>query len=311
MKRLSTFAFALSAAATLSFSSMAFAQDSEVELRFKKGVELYREADFRSAAVEFRRAYEQSKNFKILYNIAQCEYQLTDYVAALDAFNRYVAEGAAAIPEDRRAEVDEEIRKLRSRVVTLTVRATDGAEIEVDDAVVGTAPLPNTILLNPGRHRVAARLPGGEDAARTIDVGGGEAPVVELSPAPAPVVVTEVRHRSWAPVVVAWTATGLLAAGTVVLGLVANSKSNELKDRKGQLDVSRSELSDLDSQVGTFSLLTDVGLAASIMGAGISTYLTIDRATSSKRVERAAPAQASTSVRIAPTLGGVRLSGTF
>jgi tetratricopeptide (TPR) repeat protein len=299
----------LLAALLLSSSSVAFADDTEVEVRFKKGVELYREADFRSAAVEFRRAYEKSHNFKILYNIAQSEYQLTNYAAALDAFNRYLKEGGANIDADRRREVEEELPKIRSRVATLTVKTRSaGAHVVVDEQSVGTTPLAEPVLLNPGPHRVVIQQEGYTDAVRNIDVVGGEAPVVELDPVAVPVVMAP--PKSWTPAVVAWTATGVFTAGAVVLGLVANSKSNELKDLKDTRGAPAKALSDLDSDVKTFALLTDISIVAAAMSCGVATFLTIDHGASSSKKDHA-NAPPRTAIRVAPTLGGFRLSGSF
>jgi tetratricopeptide (TPR) repeat protein len=59
----------------------------EASERFRRGVKLYRDADYVAALVEFKRAYELAPNFRVLYNLGQTSRQLKDYAAALDAYS--------------------------------------------------------------------------------------------------------------------------------------------------------------------------------------------------------------------------------
>jgi hypothetical protein len=302
---------------SITISDLAFAADPEVEARFKRGVELYNEADFRTAAVEFRRAYEKGKNYKILYNLAQAEFQVANYVAALGAFELYLKEGGTQIPQARREEVEQEIPRIRSRVASVTVKTNvQGANISVDDHPIGPAPLAEPVLVNPGTHRVTARMEGWNDSSKLIDVAGGDTPNVDLTldqrpkvvetpiapaPAPAAAPAPAPASRSWTPPVVAWATAGVFTGGAILFGLLAQSKSNELKDEKNQPNAPASRLSDLDSSTGTLALITDIAIVGAVLSAGVATWLTIDRANS----------PATGRLRVAPTLGGLACSGTF
>src|SRR5664279_276256 len=55
---------------------------TNASVSFRQGVELYREANFEAALVEFRKAYQLSPSYKVLYNIAQSYFELHDYVNA-------------------------------------------------------------------------------------------------------------------------------------------------------------------------------------------------------------------------------------
>lgn len=299
---------------TMTFSTFAYAADPEVEARFKKGVELYNEADFRSAAVEFRRAYEKGKNFKILYNIAQCEFQTTNYVAALEAFEKYLAEGGAQIPAARRTEVETEIPKIKARIATVTIKANvPGATIVVDDQTIGTAPLASTIPMNAGHHKIIARMDGWREGVKTVEVAGGESTTVDVALVELPKGGGSGDYdkgagssgKSWTPAIVAWSVAGVFALGGVGLGLGASAKSDELKDAKSSPNKTKSELDDLDSSTSRMALLADIAFGVSIVSAGIATYFTIDAAKSAPSGSQKA------SVRIAPTLGGLGCSGSF
>jgi tetratricopeptide (TPR) repeat protein len=114
----------------------------EAQRRFEQGKELYEENDFRGALIEFRRAYQLAPNFKLLYTIAQVYYQLQDYAAALQTFEKYLADGGREVPAARKTEVERELERLKTRVarVELTTNVA-GAEVSVDDVDIGTTPL--------------------------------------------------------------------------------------------------------------------------------------------------------------------------
>lgn len=301
--------------AGLTFSTRAYSAEPEVEARFKRGVELYNEADFRSAVIEFRKAYEKGKNAKILYNIAQCEYQLTNYVAALDAFERYLAEGGAQVTAERRTEIEAELTKLRARISRVTIHTNvSGAAIRVDDQSIGTAPLPAALPMNPGSHRIVVHMDGWRDASKVVEVGGGDTPTLELTlveePREQPSAPTPARSgRSWTPAIIGWSAAGIFAAGGIVLGLAARSKSDSLSDAKNSPTTSASELRDLDSSTRTLALLTDISFGAAILSAGFATYFTIDALGSPSRSGSMGSGRAT--LRISPTVGGIQCAGAF
>ena len=86
-------------------------QNAQAEGRshFRRGVDFFKEGDFRAALIEFKRAYELAPNYKVLYNIAHCRRQTNDYVAAWKALERYLQEGAGQVSDDRRQAVSAEI----------------------------------------------------------------------------------------------------------------------------------------------------------------------------------------------------------
>lgn len=313
-------ALALSAAtlATLGYAPPAHAETSDqVNALFKRGVDFYKEADFRAALVEFKRAYEASNHdYRVLYNIAQCEYQLTNYVGALGAFEKFLSDGGAQVKEDRKSEVVGEIQRLKGRVGLLTVRVEPaGAKIVVDGEPVAKPNEP--VKLNPGSHKVEISENGYERAYESVEVGGGDVRTVDVklkpstSSSPKPGGGTEPEaSRDWTPPIVAFAVAGGLAVGTVIFGVVTTGKEGELKDAKALPDPDPANLKSLDSSVGTMAIVTDVFLGATIVAAGIGTYLTIRTLTSGPD-KGTASAKNKPSVRLLPSLGGGVLSGTF
>jgi hypothetical protein len=148
---------------------------TDAHAAFQRGIELYKEGDLAAAAVEFRRAYELVPSFKILYNLGQVSYQRHDYAGAMRYFRQYLREGDAEIPAARRREVTADITRLEQRVGRLEVQAVEeGAEVLVDDILVGTTPLVALIPVNSGRRKVDLVARNGEQRTRLVDVAGGE-----------------------------------------------------------------------------------------------------------------------------------------
>ena len=157
----------------------------EAACHFQRGVTLYSQADYPGALLEFRRAYEVTPNGSVLYNIAETEYQLRDYASALTTFERYLVEAGNA--DSHRVEVETNIIELRSHVGRLTINTIPrGAEVSVDDRVVGKTPFDNPVVVGVGRVRVTATMPGRTPASRDVEVAAQDDLTVLLQLAPLP-----------------------------------------------------------------------------------------------------------------------------
>ena len=203
---------------------------------FRRGVQLYEDRDFGGAGVEFRRAYQLAKSFRLLYNLGRVAVEEHDYAAALDLFTRYLADGGEQISPDRTKELRDELATLGQRIARVQVDFDgDGATVFVDDVDKGHTPLLAPIVVNVGRHRVEIRPRVGAPLARSVDAPGGETvkvrfwatlPSLDLSDSPATSSVksnripesVSGRHRAlWLP----WTATAACAVGATVAGVLA------------------------------------------------------------------------------------------
>lgn len=279
---------------------------AEALKRFNRGVELSKEGDARSALIEFRRAYELLPNYRVLYNIGQVHYELQDYVSALRSFEEYLATGGKEIAKKRRAEVEKEVEKLKGRVASATISVdASGAEVSVDDVTLGKAPLPGPVLLNPGKRKVSASASGRVPGSKVIEVAGGDKLTVELKleeekaaePPPPPPPPPPPARVPW----VAWGVTGVLAASTAVVGVLALRASSQLSDQRESLPVTRAELTDTRDRMRTLSITADILGGATVVAGAVATYLTLRRPS--------ANAGSSTSLLISPS--GVALGGRF
>jgi hypothetical protein len=104
-------------------------------------IKLLDEGDYRAALIEFRKAYELAPKYQVLFNIGQIQQQLHDYVQASRSFERYLAEGGAAIPQARRDELRKQVDELKHRIATLNLTSNvPGVDVLIDDEPVGATP---------------------------------------------------------------------------------------------------------------------------------------------------------------------------
>ncbi len=274
---------------------------TEARTRYERAVTLYEDGVYDAALAEFLRAYELNPSYKVLYNVGQVRMALQDHAGAMEAFQAYLRDGGGKIAEARMEQVRKELNKLEGRVARVSVE-TDvaGAEVLIDDAVVGSAPLRSAVLVNSGMRRVVVRHPDYAPQTQRVTLAGGEqrtvslllkprevavaAPVVAPLPAvvepPAPVVAApapvEVAPKSNRKVSLwsAWGATGALVVSTTLLGVFALKADSDLSDMRGRA-TNRAELDDQSNKVDRLALATDVMMGVSAVAAGVSLWLTL------------------------------------
>jgi len=273
----------------------------QMRAHHRRGVELYDEGDFRLALVELERAYAIGKSYKILFNIGQVHYELRSYAKARLAFEQYLALGGARIDPARRAEVERDLANLRARTATLTIATNvPDAEVVIGGDNVGRAPL-EAVIVDAGRVRLEARKRGHETVVREVSLAGGDIQTVTLD-LPAikrEIVVTHTSTGLPASVVVAWIATGVLAAGTIGTAIAANAEHSDYERQRGTPISStpssaRDALERQRDLVTGLAVTTDVLALATLVAGGVSLYLTL------REPKRDAP-------KVAAALGGARI----
>jgi hypothetical protein len=315
----------------------ASAQD-EAASRFKKGLDLFKEGDYQAALIELRRANDLAPNYNVLYNIGQVYFQLQDYPNALHSLQRYLAEGGKAIDIKRRLEVEKDIEKLKSRVanIEITVNVPD-AEVTIDDVSAGKSPLPKTVLVGAGRHRIVISKAGFDSVTRIVEIASAELhkvpvelvetkpvapdkpppPAPLLAPPPAPVIAAPEPPRPPARAVpiAGWVVTGGLAAGAIVTGSLALVASSDLKTLRTSEAPTRDDLASARSKTQSLALAADILTGCAVVAGGVSLYFTFAGGSSSD-AKPSAPKAAGAFSRptvsvVGVTPGGVTLSGTF
>lgn len=283
------------------------AKKAEAKTRFQNGLSLYDEGAFDAARVQFERAYALAPSYKILYNVGLVYKQLNEFVGSLKALEQYLAEGGKEVPEDRRQEATKLIESLRKIIASANVNVNvPGAEITVDDAVVGKAPLSGPVMINPGRRKIGAKAQGKLPDNKVVTVAGGDRITVDLNLTESVVINqgTDVKP------IIAWAATGGLAIGAGVTAFLANGASDDREALRSRRDVTKADLDDALEKQQTLSLVSDILTVATIVGIGASVYLTwfnkpSEKASPDKPKDAPAAAKA---VKVTPGIGSLRVT---
>jgi Tetratricopeptide repeat len=304
----------------------------EAESHFRHGVELYKDEDLGGALVEFKRAYGLAPNYHVLFDLGQTYFQLQRYAEALDAFQRFLAQGESGITPEKRAAVEADVRALAERVGQVEVKVNlDGAFVAIDNEPVGTTPLPQALTVSVGHRKVTVTRAGLPSQDRFLDVAAGDRATVvvdllpegtaasppalafsspathvamapEGAPAAAPVPVPEAvpandpdRTVQW----VAWGFTSALGVATVVTGVLTLAAKGDLSTQLDMFPGNPEAIDEARDRTRAFGIVTDALLGATAVAGGVAIVLTV----------RHHPTSPSADVRVGP--GDVRLQGRF
>ncbi len=308
---------------------------TEAARRFARGLAFYRDGEYRLAQIEFDRAYELVPDYRVLYNIGQVSIQLAQYARARRALARYLAEGGAEVSEERAAAVQADLEMLAQRTAFVTVEVSvAGAEILVDDEPVGVAPLPEPLLVDAGRHAVAARHGQSTSAAQYVTVAGGDSitvqielvrpvpaepvtvppPVAPVAVAAAPSAAPEAARAPFPRWWLGWPAPGVVAAGAGVPFALGDAAAR-LHQEQEEEPTPRDEFdASYRRAVGLLDTSAVLAAGAAVAG-GVSFYVTVRHARG--RPPRAGGIAPSAAVARAPRAtvavgpAGIALQGSF
>ena len=258
--------------------------------RFQRGQERYVDRDFAGALAEFRKAYEIAPNYRVFYNIGQVCYQMHDYVCAHESRERYLADGGSEIPAARRQAVERELIELQERIGYLDLQIDlPGAEVSVDDVLVGTAPLAHPVTVSAGRHRATVLAAGRAPFTRTVDVAGQDTAHVVVTlvaavrvdaapaapaPAPAPAQPPTVASRGRSMTAYSWLgygAGGAMLASAAVTGIIALNAGSDVRSKV--YDDEAAANAD-KSRASSFALASDALLVGAVLTVAATTVLT-------------------------------------
>ena len=258
----------------------ASAAGEEASNHFKRGLQLFDEADYTLALVEFERAYQLAPNFRALYNIALVDMQLGRYADAARTLEQYIHDGGNAIAPARRAEVNKTLGDLKFRTATIEIAVNvPRAEVMLDGKPIDPARLRGPTVIDAGEHTLRATAPGYSASDRTVTLAGGDRAAVRLElvafalALPRAPVETAQHPRSifWP----GFVATGALAAGAIVSGAVTLSLDAHLNDLKNTVGSSDAERQTAANNVNSAALAADVLTGLAVVAGGISIYITL------------------------------------
>lgn len=177
----------------LLLTSAAAGQTNEDQARelFTQGGEQFDQQNYEAALEAFQQADRLNPSWKIAFNIGQCQAALKRYGLAIEAFERYLAEGGDEVPTERRTKVIEELSQFRKMVGGVLVRGEDGAEVVIDGIPRGATPMNQPILVTAGVQHEISLARGGETIKTVRETVRGESTLeidlsAEAGPAPEP-----------------------------------------------------------------------------------------------------------------------------
>ncbi len=148
--------------------------------------ELYEAQDFQGALVEFQRAYDLSKNPRVLFNIGVCEKNLRRYVRAIARWNQQLAESAGKLTTTEEQEIKDAIAALQQFVSSIQITSNEaGATILVDGEEAGTTPLAGPLPIDVGRHTVKLRKDGFQEQQVLVNVASGKTDQTQIKLEPS------------------------------------------------------------------------------------------------------------------------------
>jgi hypothetical protein len=281
--------------------------NDRVRSLFRKGAAAFEAGKLEEARQLLLEAWTIRQTYDVASSLAQVEIELKRYRDAAEHLAFCIRNFAPVESEQTLQQVRKAFADVKTRVAAVSV-STDrsGAEIFVDSLGVGTAPLPAALFVEPGSHKLAARLgeasveqPLNADAGKEYAIElkfGDEAPKPALGAPPVssgidapPTGDRAANPAGYTPALV----TGGIGAAALIAGVVlvfeAAHKDSQRDDQLAQLSGSNrcgaqspyttacDRISSLDSDARTFRTVSFVGFGAAA-AAGVATYFLWPRA---------------------------------
>lgn len=246
--------------------------------RFERGVELYESGDVEAAYIEFKRAYALVPNYQLLFNIAQAQAEIKDYVGALESLSQYLEDGGSKISPERKIAVHKEVKRLKTYLATvgLKIKVKD-AQVKVDGKLVDIHAHQGEIAVSAGRRKIEVLHKDYLPWERYVDVAGEDNLELEVELQPRPketktlMVAAQPSKVQRAPLPekrtplgpVFWSgvaATAAFGVGSAVMGGLALSAQSEHEKLLRTFPASQPAIDESAKKVKNFALATDIGL---------------------------------------------------
>jgi hypothetical protein len=157
--------------------------------RFSEGVEFFDKHDYENARTAFLQAYALRKHPAVLINLAQSSLRAGHALEADHYFVQYLHE-SSGLTAAQRTEAETGLAEARTKLGRIQVSAPGGSDVAVDGASAGTAPLTDSVDVEPGTHsvKVASDVRSiAVTAGQVVDVRFGASGAPGALPVPVPV----------------------------------------------------------------------------------------------------------------------------
>ena len=143
------------------------------KIDFEAAKMLANDGDYAGALIKFRNAYDNSKDPRLLWNVAYCQKNLRHYAKVLTILRRYVEQGGALLTASDKKEAQDLMSLIEPFTTRATFRVTEtDAAIYVDDELLGMSPLAAPALLDIGERHVRVVKEGFRIFEKSLAIGG-------------------------------------------------------------------------------------------------------------------------------------------
>jgi hypothetical protein len=238
-------------------------------------------AAFENAVTAYLHAISAGDDVNIYFDLATAEDKLGKLDEAVKYLRRIVNTEIGVRPDVvKKATARLEDLSTKVGVMTLTVTPV-GTSITLGGAELGTAPLPEPLVLMPGTYTLSFQADGWQpkEAEITIEPGSETERTVALDPVkvivepvkPAPVAEPLHEQRNQPPAWPLYAGAGLAGAGVLgagIFGVLAVSQHTTFTA------ASTSKLDREDARINgrRFALIADLSLAEAVVAAGFTGY---------------------------------------
>jgi hypothetical protein len=283
-------------------------------------------AQFENAVTAYRRAIEAGDDVAVYVDLANAEDKLGKLDDAVKHLRRVVAVPAGVRPDVvKRATARLEDLSARIGFVTLAVTPA-GASITLGGTEIGTAPLPEPLVLMPGTYTLSFQAEGFQPREAEIKVEAGSEIERSIELEPVKVIVEPVKPMvaeqplpddqptppAALPLYVGAGVTGAGVLGAGIFGILAISRHSTFTGAS----TSAPDRADARTSGQRFALIADISLGAAAVAAGFTAYwyFTKYRQQPKKSDERHPPpvdAKLDVVPWVQPQSGGVTIAGRF
>ncbi len=148
---------------------------------YEAGRLLFEDGDYPGATLKFAKAYDLSKDPRLLWNVAAAEKNLRHYSKVIVALERYIAEGDDKLSDQDRADAKQLIDTVSAFVGTLDISIDPSdADVSLDDEPIGKSPLAGPLRVDHGSHVLRVKKEGFEDYTVRPKITGGETQKLQI-----------------------------------------------------------------------------------------------------------------------------------
>lgn len=141
---------------------------------YDRGMKAMNEQRWDDCRASFLAAFHIDKYYQIAGSLGSCEVKLGRYVDAAEHLTFSLQAMGPDAPQERRALAEKLLSEVRPKVSQLTIETNKtGAEIFLDGRSLGRAPLGKPVFVEPGPHKLEAKLDSATAHAEVDARGGG------------------------------------------------------------------------------------------------------------------------------------------